>query len=150
MRWILLILPGFLFSATTSAQLCSYQPEQIDSLQSAEQRIVVIFAHTDWCRFCDAMKATTFKYKALVALLNDQFYFVSLDAGTKKTIRFMNKDYLFKNSEGHEFVNWLNNNNKSAYPSLFFLSNNQQPFYKTSNYINAKELLKLLKFVQGV
>jgi len=67
----------------------------VDSLQLANPRPMVIFLHTDWCRYCQHMQQTTFRDPAIRVLLNNHFYFLSLDAETKATIVFGNRSFPF-------------------------------------------------------
>ena len=49
------LLPGITFG-----QLKIVPFEEIATLQQLEPRPMVIFIHTDWCRYCQGMKNTTF------------------------------------------------------------------------------------------
>ena len=60
---LLLVIPqGF-------AQLNKVQFEQIDSLQTVEKRNIVVFIHTDWCKYCKVMRDKTFKNENVVKTL---------------------------------------------------------------------------------
>ena len=58
------------------AQLKMQTFEQTESLQNIQQRKIIVFIHTDWCKFCQAMKSKTFKNEEVIQQLNDTFYFV--------------------------------------------------------------------------
>ena len=67
----------------------------IDSLQRVAPRPMVLFVHTDWCRYCQQMQLTTFRDPKVKALLDKHFYFLSLDAETEATIVFGNRSFPF-------------------------------------------------------
>jgi thioredoxin-related protein len=76
--WLLFFLGSVMLPEKSHAQLKTYQFEEIDSLQIIEKRKIVLFIHTDWCKYCQAMKNTTFKNKDIIDLLNERFYFRGL------------------------------------------------------------------------
>lgn len=80
------------------AQPITYAFGQVDSLMKEEERPLVVFIHTDWRRYCNAMKNTTFQDEAVIELLNENFYFLSLDGEEKRDITFMNYTFSFQPS----------------------------------------------------
>jgi thioredoxin-related protein len=135
------MLPKFSFS-----QLKEYQFEQIDSLQASEKRSVAIYLHTDWCKYCHAMKNTTLKDKNVIKLLNEKFYFIDFDAEEKRTIIFNNKSYSYKpsgNNTGlHELATRLDK--EITFPSLIFLNDTKEIIFKHNQYISSKDLISIL------
>jgi thioredoxin-related protein len=135
------MLPKFSFS-----QLKEYQFEQIDSLQASEKRSVAIYLHTDWCKYCHAMKNTTLKDKNVIKLLNEKFYFIDFDAEEKRTIIFNNKSYSYKpsgNNTGlHELATQLDK--EITFPSLIFLNDTKEIVFKHNQYISSKDLISIL------
>jgi thioredoxin-related protein len=135
------MLPKFSFS-----QLKGYQFEQIDSLQASEKRSVAIYLHTDWCKYCHAMKNTTLKDKNVIKLLNEKFYFIDFDAEEKRTIIFNNKSYSYKpsgNNTGlHELATQLDK--EITFPSLIFLNDTKEIIFKHNQYISSKDLISIL------
>jgi thioredoxin-related protein len=135
------MLPKFSFS-----QLKEYQFEQIDSLQASEKRSVAIYLHTDWCKYCHAMKNTTLKDKNVIKLLNEKFYFIDFNAEEKRTIIFNNKSYSYKpsgNNTGlHELATQLDK--EITFPSLIFLNDTKEIVFKNNQYISSKDLISIL------
>ena len=60
----------------------------IDSLNSINEKNIVVFIHTDWCKYCKKMQGKTFQNEEVINLLNESFLFNSLDAETEKLISF--------------------------------------------------------------
>jgi thioredoxin-related protein len=135
------MLPKLSFS-----QLKKYQFEQIDNLQASEKRSVAIYLHTDWCKYCHAMKNTTLKDKNVIKLLNEKFYFIDFNAEEKRTIIFNNKSYSYKpsgNNTGlHELATQLDK--EITFPSLIFLNDTKEIVFKHNQYISSKDLISIL------
>lgn len=136
-------------TAPAMAQLRSYQFEELDSLQQIEKRVVVVFIHADWCRYCQAMKQTTFKNNSIINLLNKKFYFISLDAEERRSIRFNQQVFQYKpsgiNTGTHELARQLGTvNNKLDYPTLCILNPDNEIMLQYPQFILAKALKTIL------
>lgn len=132
------------------AQLNMVQFEQIDSLQTIEKRNVIVFIHTDWCKYCSVMKSKTFKNKEVVHLINKQFYFIELNAEEKRKIAFNYSTFAFKpngsNTGVHELATELGTiKNQISYPVLCILNSKNEIVFQHNNFLNAKDLLLILE-----
>jgi thioredoxin-related protein len=141
-----------LFWAITQgfAQLNVVQFEQIDSLQKIEKRNVIVFIHTDWCKYCKAMHNKTFKNEAVIKNLNEKFYFIDFNAEEKREIIFNNAIYSYKpsgiNSGVHELALQLGTIDKQiSYPTLCILNDKNEIVFQYNSFLNAKDFLKLLE-----
>jgi thioredoxin-related protein len=131
------------------AQLKTYQFEQLDSLQKKEARPVAIFIHTDWCKYCAAMQNTTLQNKEVISTLNDQFYFIDLNAEEKRSITMLDNTFKYKpsgNNTGiHELAEQLATiNGKVSYPTISFLNSNYEITFQYPQFTSASELLTIL------
>ena len=145
-----LIFGFMLFPTNSVAQLKTYQFEQIDRLQNIQKRKIIVFIHTDWCKFCAAMKNTTFKNKEVITHLNNKFYFIELNAEEKRKIIFNNSAFNFKpngsNSGIHELAIQLGTiNGTVSYPTICILNFKNQILFQYNSFLNAKDLMKLLE-----
>jgi thioredoxin-related protein len=109
-----------------------------------------VFIHTDWCKYCQAMKNSTFKNKEVIKNLNENFYFVTLNAEEKRSITFNAKEFTFKtngNTSGiHELAYELATiNNQTTYPTVCVLNAQNEIIFQQSNYLPAKDFLILLE-----
>lgn len=135
-------------------QIKTYPFNQIDSLQKIEKKTVVVFIHTNWCKFCAAMFSTTFKQKDVIKKMNKDFYFVELDAEEKKTITLNSFQFKYKqtgaNTGMHELAKHLATiNKKISYPTLCFLNEKYEIIYQQQDYVNAKYLVAILNLLSG-
>lgn len=131
------------------AQLKHYKFSQVDSLQQSAKKTVIVFIYTDWCKFCAAMKSTTFKDQEIMKKINDNFYFVTLNAEEKKEIRFNNYTFKYKqtglNTGFHELAGQLAGMDKeTTYPTLCFLNDKNEIIYQQRDFMGARQLATLL------
>lgn len=143
---LIIVWACFLLQAQTLfAQIKTYQFEQIDSLQKNEKRIILVFIHTDWCNYCQAMQNTTFKNDSIVRILNDKFYFIDLNAEDKRNIVFNKHTFKYKptgtNTGANELADQLGTvENNLSYPTLCFLNAENEIIFQHPQYINSTDL----------
>ena len=146
----LLLAAGCIKPVAAAGQPVVYSFEQIDSLQQKEKRGVLVFIHTDWCKFCRNMEQTTFRDGEVVALLNRQFYFVSLDAEVRRDISFHGSTFQYKpsgaNTGLHELARELGTfDGQVSYPTICILNADYEIAFQYNQYLSAAELLAVLK-----
>jgi len=133
------------------AQPITYAFGQVDSLMQEEERPLVVFIHTDWCRYCNAMKNTTFQDEAVIELLNENFYFLSLDGEEKRDITFRNYTFSFQptgNGSGvHQLAAQLGttDDGELSFPVLVILNPQYEIVFQYSGFLSGKALKKVLK-----
>lgn len=149
---ISLLKIGALLPITFYAQVNTYEFEQLDSLQKIKKNVVV-FIHTDWCKYCQAMKQTTFKADNVISKLNTDFYFVELNAEEKRTIYF--NGHMFKylatgaNTGMHELAEQLGRvDGETIYPTICVLNADNEIIYQHTQFINSRGLLEILKCLE--
>lgn len=132
------------------AQLNLVEFEQIASLQKTEKRNVIVFIHSDWCKYCQVMKSKTFKNTAIIKLLNEKLYFIDFDAEEKRKIVFNDTSFNYKpngsDSGIHELAIELGTiNDQISYPVLCILNHKNEIVFQYSGFLNAKDLIKILE-----
>ncbi|RDV10373.1 thioredoxin family protein [Pontibacter diazotrophicus] len=135
------------------AQPDSFRFEQLEGLQEAERRPVVVFISADWCRYCSRMKMSTLQDERVVKLLNESFYFVSLNAEEKKDTPFYGHTFKYRptgNETGvHELAEQLGSiNGHLSFPTLSVLNADMEIIYQHGGYLSAKELSTILALVK--
>lgn len=140
----------FLITVSGFAQLKSFTFEQVDSLQHIQNRKIVVFIYIDWCKYCHAMKNITFKKASVIEMLNENFYFIALNAEEKRKITFNNQEYFYKsngNSNGiHDLAFLLaNHNNQTIYPTLCVLNAKNEIVFQQSNFLTSNDLQVVLE-----
>lgn len=122
---------------------------ELDSLLIAEPKPVMIFIHTDWCRYCLGMQQVTFSDEDVQQLLKEEVYFVSLDAESEEDIVFRNHRFRFQPSGRgtgvHELAYSLGNQNgELSYPTICILSPEYEIDFQFSGFIPARKMKKVL------
>ncbi|HEY4618588.1 MAG TPA: thioredoxin family protein [Flavobacterium sp.] len=142
----------FLIAAIPSsfAQLRTHSFEEVERLSKENPKPIVVFIHTSWCKYCKMMENSTFKNPAVIKELNENFYFISLDAESKKEITFNNHAFRFRPtgiaSGVHELATALATiGNRVVYPTLVVLDANYTILLQKPSYLNAKALLSILE-----
>ncbi|MDQ3395412.1 MAG: thioredoxin family protein [Bacteroidota bacterium] len=146
----ILIISGAFFPEKTFGQVIKYHFEQLDSLQNRERRTVVIFIHTDWCKYCHAMQNISLKNMQNISTLNNYYYFVDLNAEEKKDIKFHGYTFQYKprgrNTGIHELAEQLGSiDGKISYPTMCFLNPQNEIIYQHEGFVDPDTLLKILE-----
>ncbi|SEB96006.1 Protein of unknown function, DUF255 [Tenacibaculum sp. MAR_2009_124] len=139
-----------LFSQTNDVKLLTYTFEEVQQLQKSNEKPVVVFIHTAWCKFCFAMKEKTFTNLNVIKLLNEKFYFISLDAEFKMPINYMGHEFKYRkttSSSGiHELAEILATTEKGiSYPTTVILDSNRTIDEQIDYYLSDNQLVKGLK-----
>ncbi|MHC0439491.1 thioredoxin family protein [Flavobacterium sp. 3-210] len=150
MKKLFLLIVFFGISVTGFCQLKSNSFEEMDSLQQIQKRKIIVFIHTDWCQFCQRMKATTFKNQEIIEKLNSDFYFIDFNAEEKRDISFNNHVFKFQpsgNNVGvHELALQLGTiNNQIVYPVLCVLNERNEIILQYNNYLSPKDFKIILE-----
>lgn len=131
------------------AQLKTYTFEEAEKLSKENPKPFVVFVHTSWCKYCKMMENSTFKNSEVIRLLNENFYFVSLDAENKKEIRFNSHTFTFKpngqNTGIHELATALATiNSQVVYPTITILQADYSIVFQKHSFVKTEELLLIL------
>lgn len=145
----LITLVFLLLANQNFAQLRTHTFEQAEKLAKENPKPFFIFIHTSWCQYCKMMENTTFKNDAVVKQLNDNFYFIALDAEDQKPISFNNNDFTFKpkgiRSGVHELAEVLaKKDGVVSYPTVTILNTDYTILVQMQSFINSNDLSNLL------
>ena len=123
--------------------------EEVEELHQQTPKPILIFLYTDWCKICFGMKKTTFKDQEVIKLLNNNFYFIKLNAEEKKEITFLGKMFTYKptgaNTGMHELAAELGTIKKTiTYPSTIILNIVFEIEAQLTGLYNAREMISIL------
>lgn len=149
-KWVYILLIFFWAIPSGFAQLKTYSFEEAEKLSKENPKPFVVFIYTSWCKYCKIMENSTFKNLETVRLLNNDFYFISLDAESKRDIYFNNNNFKFQpkgqNSGIHELATELATiDSEVVYPTVAILESDFSILFQKHSFINAKELLVILE-----
>jgi thioredoxin-related protein len=147
---ITLLLTSVLLTLVSFGQIKQVKFEELDSLQKVQKRPVFVFLHTTWCRYCSSMKNITLKNNEVISLVNQKFYYVSLDIEDENDITFRGYTFKYKptgpNTGVHDLAEQLGSiNGELAYPTISFLNAEYEIIYQQEGFIREKEFLDILK-----
>lgn len=99
------------------------------------------------------MENSTFKNETVIFKLNNDFYFISLDAETKEDIVFNNHRFSFtpkgQNTGIHELASALATiNSQVVYPTLTILQSDYSIVFQKHSFLSSKELLVVLEKIK--
>ena len=149
----ILVLLALFVSIVSNAQeqtgLKVYTFSEVDSLSQQRPKPIAVFIYTDWCKICYGMKETTFKNKKVIELLNDHFYFITLNGEEKKDITFLGKTFVYKptgtNTGVHELAKELAAIQKRiSYPTTTFLNSKFVIQLQINGLYTAKKMEEIL------
>ena len=113
-----------------------------DSLR-INQKPIMVFVHTTWCKYCKIQENTTFKDSLVVSYLNKNYYNLRLDADTKDSIHFFGKLYIKPQNDYHDLARFLaKEKDDLAFPTTIFLSSQLILERRFQGLITVKELNK--------
>ncbi len=121
----LCFLPGQVLSAADKIDFKTYK-EGVKLVKSDKKKAFIYF-HADWCKYCDKIKKESFTNDKVIDYLNENFIsiMVDTDAEVKLAIKF----------------------NAQRLPMLYFLKEDASVLTYHLGYVEAKELLYMLKFI---
>lgn len=122
---------------------------ELDSLLIAAPKPVLVFIHTDWCKYCLGMQQVTFSDEEVQKLLKEEVYFVSLDAESEEDIVFRNHRFRFQPSGRgtgvHELAYSLGNQQgELSYPTTCILNADYEIDFQFSGFIPARKMKRIL------
>ena len=138
-----------LYSVGVEAQTLQWTSfENLNDSLRKERRPLLIFIHTDWCKYCKMMEVKTFTNPELVKILNREFYCLDLNAEEARTIPFLNRKYKFKatgvNTGVHELAELLGTEKgRLTYPTTVFFDQNLQLLSRVAGALDAKQLQQI-------
>lgn len=149
-KYYLLLLFFSIVIPSSFAQLKTHTFEEAEKLVNENPKPIVVFIHTSWCKYCKMMQNTTFKNEEAIALLKENFYFISLDAEQKEDILFRNHNFKYipngANTGVHELATALATiNSQVIYPTLTILESDYSIVFQKASSLTVKELLIILK-----
>ncbi|MNR95352.1 Thiol:disulfide interchange protein DsbD [compost metagenome] len=152
-NWAYILLIFFWVIPSGFAQLKTYSFQEAEELTKSKPKPVVIFIHTSWCNYCKMMENSTFKNPEVINLLNNDFYFISLDAESKEEIHFNNHTFKFKpkgqNTGIHELATALATiDSEVIYPTITILESDLSILFQKHSFLNAKALLTILEKIK--
>lgn len=111
-----------------------------------EKRPLLIDLYTDWCGWCKVMDKKTYTNAKVIAYIQDHFYPVKLNAETRETISFNNKQYNFNsNNRTNDFAIFLTYG-RLSYPTTVIIPTDNSGPQPVPGYLEPKDLELIVKY----
>ena len=146
----LLIAFGFKAQAQNDNSINWLTFEQLNDSLAVRPKPVIIFLHTEWCRYCKKMLNETFPAKKVTEVLNNSYYAVKFDAESIDSVYFDGVYYTNKvtkktSGKTHALASILiGKENPSIFPVTIILNKDFIMADRKFNYLSTKQLLKIL------
>ena len=140
---------SFLLLASALFAQKIYSFEEVDRFLQTEPRPILVFIHTDYCKYCLAMESKTFQSVEVQNYLDSSFYFVRLNGEEQKDITFNKHLFKYKpngyNTGIHELVEALGTVDESiSFPTVCILNSQYEIIFQHNEYIRKKTFLSIL------
>jgi thioredoxin-related protein len=144
--FILILFCGL---SNVNAQSFFVDANKIDSLQKTAPKPVIVFIHTNWCKYCQLMSRSTFSKPEVLQVISEKYYMVSINAEEKQDICFAGKKFGYVPNGNNTGINQLaielgTINGELSYPSLCFLNSKYEIIYQRNGYVASADLLKII------
>ena len=96
-------------------------------LAKTRNKHIFLYFHADWCTYCTKLKKTTFKNKAVLNYLKENFISIGVDTDKEKDLG----------------TQW----GVRGLPTLWFLKPDNSKISNIPGYIDAKQFLNILKYI---
>lgn len=118
---------------------------EIQRLMLQEPRPIIIDIYTNWCHYCKAMDATTYRNDSVRSYLKKNFYRYKLNAEVKKPIEWIGKTFGYNSRMNvHEMAVYLTGG-AIVYPTTVIVTPDGQPFNQ-AGMLRKNELELLVKY----
>lgn len=116
-----------------------------DSLR-ANPKPILVFIHTDWCKYCKMQENITFQKPKLAASLSKNFYCIKINAESEEELAFLGRIYKpGKSGDYHSLAKMLGSKNeKLLFPTTVFYAPLTQSFERLQGLQTAKVLERFI------
>ena len=122
------IIQGEGSARTSDASTIKWQKyAQGMELAKSRNKPVFLYFHADWCTYCTKLKKTTFRDKAVVKYLEENFVSITVDTDKNKKLA----------------TEWK----VKGLPTLWFLKPDNSKISNIPGYVEANQFLQILKYI---
>mgnify|MGYP001826941408 CR=1 FL=1 len=131
-------------------RLITVSTSDMQELINDGSRPILVFFYTDWCKYCENMKRTTFRDPQVISYLNDNFYYVPFNAEQKDKLSVAGTEFSYKARGGgngtHEFAEIMaTTDGELKYPTIVIFNKDLEIMFKYNSFLSALELLPILR-----
>ena len=122
--------------------------DELPQKMREEPRPILVFIHTDWCKYCAMQEKNTFSNSEIAESINDQFYALKLNAEKAGEITFLNRTYQRGSNGYHPLAELLGKEKKELiFPTTVFLS---PQFQLQGRFVGLMKKDVMMEFLSGL
>lgn len=133
-----------------SANLEWMSIDELDQLDMAGKKGVLVDVYTDWCGYCKIMDKHTFTDPEVVAYLKENYHLIKFNAEQKESVQFEGRTYEWK-AGGRKGYNTLARDmleGQMSYPSMVYYNEDKIKIIAVPGYKKPDQLLSDIQRVQ--
>ena len=121
--------------------------EKFNSIFNENPKPILLYFSTNWCSYCMIQKKQLKKEDELLQILNNDIYFIEIDAEANQSIIFLGREYKSSsNGKMHSFLEeFIDKKDQISYPYWVLISEEFKIEMKYTGLIKNKPLKLLLK-----
>ena len=137
----------FIFLLTSLNLEAQISLEKFNSIFNENPKPILLYFSTNWCSYCMIQKKQLKKEDELLQILNNDVYFIEIDAETNQPIIFLGREYKSSsNGKMHSFLEeFIDKKDQISYPYWVLISEEFKIEMKYTGLIKNKPLKLLLK-----
>ena len=137
----------FIFLLTSLNLEAQISLEKFNSIFNENPKPILLYFSTNWCSYCMIQKKQLKKEDELLQILNNDIYFIEIDAETNQSIIFLGREYKSSsNGKMHSFLEeFIDKKDQISYPYWVLISEEFKIEMKYTGLIKNKTLKLLLK-----
>ena len=137
----------FIFLLTSLNLEAQISLEKFNSIFNENPKPILLYFSTNWCSYCMIQKKQLKKEDELLQILNNDIYFIEIDAEANQSIIFLGREYKSSsNGKMHSFLEeFIDKNEQISYPYWVLISKDFKIEMTYAGLIKNKPLKLLLK-----
>ena len=137
----------FIFLLTSLNLEAQISLEKFNSIFNENPKPILLYFSTNWCSYCMIQKKQLKKEDELLQILNNDIYFIEIDAEANQSIIFLGREYKSSsNGKMHSFLEeFIDKKDQISYPYWVLISEEFKIEMKYTGLIKNKTLKHLLK-----
>lgn len=150
MRNVLLLFLLLLPTLWLSAQVEWKSTQELERAFAQEQRPVLVYIYTSWCKICHMQEASVFNDSLLAKAMNEQFYALRINAEDTADLSFFGRNYEGAGKKHyHEFARYFQAQGAAlSFPCFVLLNTRLELLFRQAGYWGKDELTSLLEKVK--
>ncbi|MDP4285564.1 MAG: DUF255 domain-containing protein [Bacteroidota bacterium] len=120
--------------------------DELNLKLKTETKPVLIDLFTNWCYWCKVMDKKTYNDSKVISYINNHFYAVKLNAETKETVEWNNKDYKYNSESKLNDFTFYVTQGQVGFPTTVIFPEAKQPPASIPGFMEPKDIESILKY----